>query len=181
MANKPIRILGIAGSLRRESYNRAALRAATKLAPEGAVLETFDLDGIPGFNQDDEQNPSQKIVDLKALGHERLFWVGGPEAMTVVKRPIPPTPTQASAPVLDAWCPPCEIMQSGKDMYGPHRGEYNSTNSEICSKLPSLEGITLSVATSLFPQPAIYGCVFLLDGHGCDLVHVRVSSGGVRF
>lgn len=65
MANKPIRILGIAGSLRRESYNRAALRAATKLAPEGAVLETFDLDGIPGFNQDDEQNPSQKVVDLK--------------------------------------------------------------------------------------------------------------------
>ena len=65
MANKPIRILGIAGSLRRESYNRAALRAATKLAPEGAVLETFDLDGIPGFNQDDEQNPSQKVVDMK--------------------------------------------------------------------------------------------------------------------
>ena len=65
MENKPIRILGIAGSLRRESYNRAALRAATKLAPEGAVLETFDLDGIPGFNQDDEQNPSQKVGDLK--------------------------------------------------------------------------------------------------------------------
>ena len=61
----PIRILGIAGSLRRESYNRAALRAATKLVPEGAILETFELDGIPGFNQDDEQNPPAKIVELK--------------------------------------------------------------------------------------------------------------------
>ncbi len=30
--NKPIRILGIAGSLRRNSYNRAALQAAQKLA-----------------------------------------------------------------------------------------------------------------------------------------------------
>ena len=61
----PIRILGIAGSLRRESYNRAALRAATKLVPEGAILETFELDGIPGFNQDGEQDPPAKIVELK--------------------------------------------------------------------------------------------------------------------
>ena len=38
MENKPIRILGIAGSLRRESYNRAALRAATKLASEGVSV-----------------------------------------------------------------------------------------------------------------------------------------------
>jgi beta-galactosidase len=34
--NKPMNILGIAGSLRRQSYNRAALRAAKQLAPEGA-------------------------------------------------------------------------------------------------------------------------------------------------
>src|SRR5436189_59873 len=62
---RPIRILGIAGSLRRESYNRAALRAATQLVPEGASLEIFELDGIPGFNQDEEQNPPDKVVELK--------------------------------------------------------------------------------------------------------------------
>ena len=49
--SNPVRILGIAGSLRRQSYNRAALRAATQLVPEDAPLDTFDLDGIPGFNQ----------------------------------------------------------------------------------------------------------------------------------
>src|SRR5712672_2183310 len=64
--SNPIRILGIAGSLRRESYNRAALRAATKLVPEGAVLETFELDGIPLFNQDDEQNPPAKVTEFKS-------------------------------------------------------------------------------------------------------------------
>ncbi|HEX8138212.1 MAG TPA: NAD(P)H-dependent oxidoreductase [Pyrinomonadaceae bacterium] len=63
--SKPVRILGIAGSLRRESYNRAALRAATELVPEGATLETFELGGIPGFNQDEEQNPPAKVVELK--------------------------------------------------------------------------------------------------------------------
>ena len=43
--SKPVRILGIAGSLRRDSYNRATLRAATELVPEGATIEIFELDG----------------------------------------------------------------------------------------------------------------------------------------
>lgn len=68
--SKPVRILGIAGSLRRESFNRAALRAATELVPEGASIETFELDGIPGFNQDEEQNPPAKVVELKRLVRE---------------------------------------------------------------------------------------------------------------
>jgi chromate reductase len=40
-------ILGIVGSLRRESYNRSALRAAAQLAPAGVTIEEFQLDGIP--------------------------------------------------------------------------------------------------------------------------------------
>ncbi len=63
--SKQIRILGIAGSLRRESYNRAALRAATQLVPDGASIEIFELDGLPGFNEDEEQNPPAKVVELK--------------------------------------------------------------------------------------------------------------------
>ena len=45
--NKPIRILGIAGSLRKSSYNRGTLQAATELVPEGASIEVFELGGIP--------------------------------------------------------------------------------------------------------------------------------------
>ncbi|HYE15023.1 MAG TPA: NAD(P)H-dependent oxidoreductase [Pyrinomonadaceae bacterium] len=59
------RILGIAGSLRKASYNRAALRAAQGLAPEGAEIEIFDLDGIPPFSEDDEQNPPARVKELK--------------------------------------------------------------------------------------------------------------------
>jgi chromate reductase, NAD(P)H dehydrogenase (quinone) len=62
--SRPVRILGIAGSLRRESYNRAALRAAAQLIPEGATLDIVELDGIPGFNQDEEQRPPAAVVDL---------------------------------------------------------------------------------------------------------------------
>ena len=63
--NDPIRILGIAGSLRQSSFNRGALRAAKELAPEGSSLDIFELDGIPGFNQDEEQNPPEKVAELK--------------------------------------------------------------------------------------------------------------------
>ena len=63
--NKPVRILGIAGSLRRQSYNRGALRAATELTPEGATIEIFELEGLPAFNQDEDQNPPPKVVELK--------------------------------------------------------------------------------------------------------------------
>jgi len=58
-------ILGIAGSLREGSYNRAALRAAQTLAPEGVTIETFDIKGFPGFSQDDETNPPAQVVELK--------------------------------------------------------------------------------------------------------------------
>lgn len=63
--NNQIRILGIAGSLREASYNRGTLRAAAQLVPEGASVEIFDLEGIPGFNQDEEQKPPAKVAELK--------------------------------------------------------------------------------------------------------------------
>ena len=49
---KPVRILGMSGSLRKASYNSAALRAAATLLPEGASLEIFDLAPIPLYNDD---------------------------------------------------------------------------------------------------------------------------------
>ena len=53
-----IKVLGMAGSLRDGSFNRGTLRAAKELAPEGMEIEIFDLEGILGFNQDQEADPS---------------------------------------------------------------------------------------------------------------------------
>lgn len=65
-AARPLLILGIAGSLRKASYNRAALRVAQQVAPAGTTIEIFDLDGIPPFNQDHEQTPPEKVLQFKA-------------------------------------------------------------------------------------------------------------------
>lgn len=62
---RPIRVLGFAGSLRKGSYNRVLLRVAAELMPKGAVFETFDLEGIPPFNQDLEAQPPAKVKEFK--------------------------------------------------------------------------------------------------------------------
>jgi len=60
-----IKILGLVGSLRRASYNKALMRAAMTLKPEDVVIEVFDLEGIPPFNQDVEENPPEIVKKLK--------------------------------------------------------------------------------------------------------------------
>ncbi|MBC7379887.1 MAG: NAD(P)H-dependent oxidoreductase [Burkholderiaceae bacterium] len=45
-------VIGIAGSLRKGSYNSMALRAAQKLAPAGMTLTIADIANIPMYNDD---------------------------------------------------------------------------------------------------------------------------------
>ena len=60
-----MRILGFAGSLRKGSFNRALLRAAVEVVPEGLEIEVFDLEGIPPYNQDLDQQPPAKVTEFK--------------------------------------------------------------------------------------------------------------------
>lgn len=64
--DEKVRIFGFAGSLRKDSFNKALLRLAVELAPQDAEMETFDLAGIPPFNQDEEYDPPEKVREFKA-------------------------------------------------------------------------------------------------------------------
>jgi chromate reductase len=60
-------ILGIAGSLRKGSFNAAALRAAQELAPTGMTIEIFDIGAIPLYNDDVRaQGFPPAVADLRA-------------------------------------------------------------------------------------------------------------------
>ncbi len=52
MAPSPIKVLAISGSLRKASYNTAALRAAQELAPEGMTIEIASIADIPFYDGD---------------------------------------------------------------------------------------------------------------------------------
>ncbi|HEU0053469.1 MAG TPA: NADPH-dependent FMN reductase [Longimicrobium sp.] len=72
-----MKILGFAGSLRAESYNRALLEAARELAPEGMDVEVWDgLGELPFYNADldnDEMRPppvrdfKRRVAEADAL------------------------------------------------------------------------------------------------------------------
>jgi chromate reductase len=58
-----MKVLGIAGSLRRESWNRKLLLAAAELLPEDVELELWDgLKAVPPFDEDDEGGPAPAAV-----------------------------------------------------------------------------------------------------------------------
>jgi chromate reductase len=61
------RVLAISGSLRERSYNRALLRAAAELAPEGVEIEEFDLREIPLYDADVEAaGDPEPVAKLRA-------------------------------------------------------------------------------------------------------------------
>jgi chromate reductase len=62
---KEIKILGIAGSLRKGSFNKSILRAAIGLVPKNVELEIFDIEGISLFNQDFVNDPPGRVNELK--------------------------------------------------------------------------------------------------------------------
>ena len=126
--HKPVRILGIAGSLRRESYNRAALLAAIGLVPEGATIDTFDLNGIPGFNQDEEQNPPAKVTELKRRVREAdAVLIVTPEYNYSIPGVLKNAIDWASRPYGDsAWSgKPAAIMGASVGTIGTARAQYH--------------------------------------------------------
>lgn len=60
-----MKILGISGSLRQQSFNTASLRAAQSLLPAEVEMELADLSGIPMYDQDlRDQDVPESVITL---------------------------------------------------------------------------------------------------------------------
>ena len=129
-----LRILGIAGSLRKASYNRGALRAAQQLCPEGASIEVFELDGIPPFNQDEERKAPARVVELKKKVREAdaILFVT-PEYNYGLPGVLKNAIDWASRPYGDnAWDgKPCALMSAAMSMGGGIRAQYQLRQSFV--------------------------------------------------
>lgn len=60
-----VHVLAIAGSLRKESFNRKLLVASQRLAPPEMEIEIFDLAAIPPYNMDLEPDFPSAVTALK--------------------------------------------------------------------------------------------------------------------
>ncbi len=76
-----LRVLGIAGSLRRGSYNRGLIRAAMEVAPDGTEVTHFELGELPMFNADVEAyGEPPAVADFKrAIAAADALLIATPE------------------------------------------------------------------------------------------------------
>lgn len=78
---KEYHIVGFAGSLRKDSYNRRLLEIISDLIPEGITYETFELNDIPIFNEDVEQEGFPQAVSefRSAIQNADALFIASPE------------------------------------------------------------------------------------------------------
>lgn len=170
MMGHTITLLGIAGSLRRASYNRAALRAAQQLVPEDATLEIFELDGIPGFNQDEEAHPPVKVVELKARvrGADAILLVT-PEYNYSIPGVLKNAIDWASRPYGDnAWNgKPVAVMGASPGMLGTARAQYHLRQVFVFLNMYPINQPEVMIAHAAERFDATGN---LLDEHAIDLI-----------
>ena len=121
-------ILGFAGSLRQDSYNRALLRAAQEMVPSEARLEIFDIAGIPFFNQDLENQPVAKVKEFKAsIRAADALLIATPEYNYSMPGVLKNALDSASRPYGDNALDgkPVAIMGASTGMLGTARAQYH--------------------------------------------------------
>jgi len=121
-------ILGFAGSLRKGSYNKSLLRAAAEMVPPEVKLEIFDLEGIPPFNQDFEDQPAERVKEFKnKIRAADALLIATPEYNYSVPGVLKNAIDNASRPHGDNAFDgkPVAIMGASIGMLGTARAQYH--------------------------------------------------------
>ncbi len=126
--DKKVKILGIAGSLRKESYNRGLIRAAVEVAPSDCSIEVFDLKDILIYNQDEEGKLPDPVARLKAKVRESdAILIATPEYNYSIPGILKNAIDWASRPYGEsAWDDkPVAIMGASPGLQGTSRAQYH--------------------------------------------------------
>jgi len=137
-----LKVVGIAGSLRQQSFNRALLRAARELAPERLDIEIHDLLEIPLFNEDVESagTPSAVLRLREAIGAADGLLISTPEynhgVPGVLKNAIDWLSRPPRAAVLAGK--PTALVGASVGMTGSARGQSQLRQSFVFTDTPAM-------------------------------------------
>jgi len=129
-----IKILAFAGSLRKGSYNKALIRVAIEVAPTNMLIEVYDLEGIPPFNQDFEDLPPSIVVQFKQKIREAdALLIATPEYNYSVPGVLKNALDCASRPKKDNPLEgkPVAIMSASTGLLGGARAQYHLRQSFV--------------------------------------------------
>jgi len=122
------KILAFAGSLRKGSYNKALVRAAVEVAPTNVVIDVFDLDGIPPYNDDNVKNPPALVVGFKEkIRKADALLIATPEYNYSIPGVLKNAIDWASRPYQDNALTekPVAIMSASTGRLGGARAQYH--------------------------------------------------------
>jgi len=122
-----MKILGISGSLRKASWNTAALRAVSGLLPEGFSLEIAEIGDLPLMNQDLEQNGKypETVERFRSavLAADALLFAT-PEYNASIPAPLKNAIDWGSRPANVFVGKPAAIIGVSGGLLGTARGQY---------------------------------------------------------
>lgn len=123
-----INVLAFVGSLRKGSYNKSLVRTAVEVKPDNMAIEVFDLEGIPPYNADLENQIPQKVAEFKSkIQASDALLIATPEynysipgvlknAIDWASRPNVGNPLEAK---------PVAIMSASTGRFGGARAQYH--------------------------------------------------------
>jgi chromate reductase len=121
-ADIEMRVLGIAGSLRRGSHNRTLLRAAGAMLPPGVALQEWDgLAEIPAFNEDQELDPPEVVkAFLRQIEDADALLISTPEYNSSLPGALKNALDWASRPFPENVLrrKPCGVIGASTSLFG---------------------------------------------------------------
>ena len=141
-ARAVLRVVGIAGSLRRGSYNRALLCAAQQVTPPSLHIEIETLDDVPMFNADLDNGATPAAVARlrRAIGAADALLLVTPEynhgVPGVMKNAVDWLSQPQGQSVLDGK--PTAIMGASTGLAGTARSQSQLRQSFVLTNTPSM-------------------------------------------
>jgi chromate reductase len=123
-----LKFLGLVGSLRKASYNKALMRTAMQLLPPNVTIELFDLSEFPLFNQDLVQNPPTIVGEFKAkIRAADAVLIASPEYNYSIPGLLKNAIDWASRPAADNAFDgkPVAVMSASTGRFGGARMQYH--------------------------------------------------------
>ena len=170
-------IIGISGSLRKESFNTTLLRSAKDFIPEGYSFEFVELGGIPLYNDDLalENPPSDVTAFRESVENAGGILIATPEynhsVTGVLKNAIDWASTSSLGNVLNEK--PTAIMGASKGIFGTARSQMHlrqvllATNSFVVQR----PEVYVPSAGSKIDENGV-----LVDAYGLEKIHQLVSA-----
>jgi chromate reductase len=147
VTDRTFRILGIAGSLRRASYNRGLIRAAQRLALGELHLESFDIAPIPLFNQDvlDQGEPEPVRALKQAIRAADALLIATPEYNYSIPGVLKNAIDWASRPPDTS-----PLRQKPIALVGASSGRFGTTRSQL-----ALRQVFVFTDSYVMPKPEL--------------------------